>query len=299
LYDASSTTCSSPIAWNFYPSTCLAIGSSSAQYSCSGTSVSYTSYATSTTCTGTSTLVAGSGFTTYSSCTPIATATAPNPASAFAVAGVTNFQQTCLAAAPPPPASSPTKSNSCFAGSETLEHESGDIKPISQAKVGDRVLSYSPKTETFAFSNIIAVPHKANDISATFEHISLESGNDIKLTPDHLIYSGTCDAKAQLTYASNVRVGDCLQTVQGREMVVSKTQVQSQGIYTVVTENEMVVVNNVVASPFAWNHAFINTFYSLHRAVSPQILNSAAFQSIQSFYGTVADFVSSNMQFAL
>lgn len=127
----------------------------------------------------------------------------------------------------------------------------------------------------------------------------MESGTDIKLTPDHLVHSGTCDAKAQLTYASDVRVGDCLQTVRGRDIVLSKTQVQSQGIYTVVTENEMVVVNNVVASPFAWNHAFINTFYSLHRALSPQILKSAAFQSIQSFYSTVADFVASNMQFAL
>lgn len=169
-------------------------------------------------------------------------------------------------------------------------------------QVGDRVLSYSPKTETFGYSAIIAVPHKANDIAAKFEHIVLASGNDVKMTSDHLVQSGSCDAKAQLTYASEVKVGDCLQTVEGRDVVTAKTQVQEKGIYTVVTENEYVVVNNVVASPFAWNHAFINTFYSVHRALSvaaPELLKSVAFQSVQSLYGNVADFVSANMQFAL
>lgn len=164
------------------------------------------------------------------------------------------------------------------------------------------MLSYSPSTETFAYTQIIAVPHKANDVSAIFEHIHLASGNDIKLTPDHLLQSGACGAKVTLKYASEVMVGDCVQTADGQDAVVAKSQVQEKGIYTVVTENEYVVVNGVVASPFAWNHAFINKFYSVHRlisAASPEILKSVAFLQLQSFYGGVADFVSANMGFAL
>jgi len=297
------TTCSSSVAWNFVPSTCNAVAGAGISFTCSGTQESENFYVSST-CSG-SPYASNAYYTYYTSCTATSTSTISvlNPAYGGKEFGATYVQQTCQASPPgPAPAPAPATKNSCFAGSETLQYESGEVKAISEARVGDRVLSYSPRTAEFTYSDIIAVPHRANEISAQFEHIVLASGKDIKMTSDHLVQSGSCDLPARLTMASNVKVGDCLQTVEGPDVVVDKTQVEAKGIYTVVTQNEYVVVNNVVASPFAWNHEFINTFYGLHRAIfatAPAVLKSSAFQFVQSFYGNVADFVSEHVQFAL
>ena len=54
-----------------------------------------------------------------------------------------------------------------------------------------------------------------------------------------------------MTKAGDVALGACLMTVDGEEKVVGKEIVESFGIYTLVTNEALVVVNGVVASPFA------------------------------------------------
>lgn len=51
----------------------------------------------------------------------------------------------------------------------------------------------------------------------------------------------------------------------------------SEGLQTIVTKAEFVVVNGIVASPFAYSHVAGNLYYQLHRflyGAAPQLLLS-------------------------
>jgi hypothetical protein len=97
------------------------------------------------------------------------------------------------------------------------------------------------------------------------------AARDLKLTPDHLLLGGSCEHYLTLTLvrADSLAPGHCLQTEAGREVLTAVAQVRGRGVYTVVplAADKLLVVNGVVASPFAGNHALANAWYSLHRAL--------------------------------
>jgi Hint module len=176
-----------------------------------------------------------------------------------------------------------TSTKSCFAGSETLHLESGEVRAISDVRVGDRVLAADAAGRT-SYSDVVYVPHSANSDDALFTHIITASGRDVKMTPSHIISAGPCHSSASLPlkYASSVSVGDCVMTVSGEDMVSTVATVQGKGLYTVVTKEEYVVVNGIIASPFAASHMLANLYYNIHRflyAAAPSILNYPALHS--------------------
>jgi hypothetical protein len=89
------------------------------------------------------------------------------------------------------------------------------------------------------------------------------------MTGSHILPAGSCKSTSPLpnVYASSVAVGDCIMTVSGIEKVSALETVQGQGLYTIVTEDEYVVVNGIIASPFAFNHMVANLYYNIHRFV--------------------------------
>jgi Hint module len=133
--------------------------------------------------------------------------------------------------------SSADKLNACFAGSETLRLESGELRVISNVRVGDRVLSADAAGRT-SYSDVVYVPHGANSDDALFTHITTASGRDIKMSPSHIILAGPCHSSASLplTYASSLSMGDCVMKVSGEDMVSTVETVQGKGLYTVVTK---------------------------------------------------------------
>jgi hypothetical protein len=195
------------------------------------------------------------------------------------------------------PVSSPTSSSSsvCFASSETVELADGSIKAISEVQLGDRVLTASLDGTASGFSPVVAIPH-AGDVSTktTFTQLTMESGVDVRMTPDHLLLAGSCSAtKLPLVQASSVRVGDCLQTAFASKQIVTKTAaVPGQGIGSVVTAaGGLVVVNGIVASPFAINHAIPEAWYSIHRlvySVFPASLGFKLFQQTSERFGDLS-----------
>ena len=111
-------------------------------------------------------------------------------------------------------------------------------------------------------------------------------GKQIKMTKEHVIAGGRCGDATSLTsnaliQADQLQLGDCLQTLavdnlSGKEhsshiveeAIISKSYVFDKGIYTLVTKNhdDLLIVNGIVASPFAVNHRIANVFYTLiHR----------------------------------
>jgi Hint module len=140
--------------------------------------------------------------------------------------------------------------------------------------VGDRILSSNSAGE-LKYSEVIAVPHAKNSIRAQFIEIVTTSGRSMKMTGYHVIPAGQCSTPGTsitsvlpLAYARSVAVGDCVKTVNGLEMVVDVKESVSEGVYTVVTMEEFVVVNGVVASPYAISHMFANVYYNVHRLVA-------------------------------
>jgi hypothetical protein len=178
---------------------------------------------------------------------------------------------------------SSSKKKNCFAGSEIVILQSGEMKPISEVRAGDRVLAADASRQT-VFSEVVFVPHASNADKTVFTHITTTQGRDIKMTHSHILPAGVCGSTSPLpdVYASSVTVGDCIMTVSGMEEVTAVETVQGQGLYTIVTGEEYVVVNGIIASPFAFNHMVANFYYNIHRfvyACVPVLLTSHVFRS--------------------
>ena len=183
-------------------------------------------------------------------------------------------------------ASSVTSSSSrknCFAGSETVTLESGEMKPISEVRAGDRVLAADASRQT-VFSEVVFVPHASNADKAVFTRIVTTQGRDIKMTHSHILPAGACGSTSPLpdAYASSVTVSDCIMTVSGMEEVSAVETVQGQGLYTIVTKEEYLVVNGIIASPFAYNHMVANFYYNVHRFVYACVPGLLSFPVVHS-----------------
>ena len=109
-----------------------------------------------------------------------------------------------------------------------------------------------------SFSPTVFLPHNPNDIERKHDQIVTGGGHTIEMTPNHLL--PTCDGT--LVTARSIKLGDCVRTVDGEDTVVSTTKdVTRNGVYTAVTKNEFLVVNGVVASPFALAHGIAHSLF--------------------------------------
>jgi hypothetical protein len=135
------------------------------------------------------------------------------------------------------------------------------MKYISEVAIGDKVLAFSTNLNSFIYSEVVAVPHDKNDITRDFIKITTSSGKSLTLTPTHLLVSGACgSAFLPLKPARQVKHGHCVMTTSGQELVESVAPIISKGVYTIVTNEEYVVVSGFVASPFETSHYFANIF---------------------------------------
>jgi intein/homing endonuclease len=157
-------------------------------------------------------------------------------------------------------------------------------------KVGDRVLAADASGKV-SFADVIAVPHPKNSIVAYVIEVTTSSGRSLKMTPDHMIIAGSCGGPMRVVRADNVLVGSCVSTVEGSEVVSSTSLQSSSGLYTIVTTEEFLVVNGIVASPYAQSHSAGHSLYFVHRLVyslSPSLLMNklfnVAYQSVSAFF---------------
>jgi len=188
-------------------------------------------------------------------------ASTPNVACSAPVGVYTYHSSTC---APEPISLSSISLSLCFAGSETVALESGELKSVAEVRVGDRVLAADMQGKML-FADVVAVPHATNSDRALFVHLATASGRDLRLTPAHLLLAGRCGESLSLVPASSVSAGMCAQTVDGQEEVVAAELLEGRGVYSLVTSEALVVVSGFVASPFAVNHAAASAFYAFHR----------------------------------
>ena len=198
----------------------------------------------------------------------------------------------CSASGPISTTSS-SKSGSCFSQNSTLQLASGDLIYISNAAVGDVVLVSSRDGKRFSYQPIVFIPHGPNLVETIFLVIATQTRKSIHVTPDHLVLGGKCGTTFDVTAASSLNISDCVRTIDGDETIVSINKFLSQGVYTVVTQSadDLLVVNQIVASPFAGNHEVANAFYNIIRSVNkfiPSISNFSMLRKVVSLFGDIA-----------
>ena len=178
----------------------------------------------------------------------------------------TIFGLTTTTSASTTAAASTISVGSCFAGTEQVTLEYGHTKAMSDVRVGDRVLTVNAKGEQ-VFSHVVYLPHGRNEQRTAFAQVSTESGRDLKMTMNHMLPAGACALSTlPLIAAAQVVVGDCVQTVSGREQVISVKKVEGKGIYSIIAMEELIVVNGIVATPYGGiNPTLANIYYNLHR----------------------------------
>jgi hypothetical protein len=179
----------------------------------------------------------------------------------------------------------------CFSGDDTVKLKNGDIIPLSDIRIGDEILTVDSNNK-YKFSPVISLPHGKNSIHATFVHIVTAKGLSIKLTKEHFlpVTTGACRTKDafsgdswHLIKANSIVVDSCVMTWEGVDSVEEVNFVDQDGIYLAVTLEEFIIVNGIVASPYAVSHFWSHEYYSFHRFVwqfAPLIARSKWFLSI-------------------
>jgi len=138
------------------------------------------------------------------------------------------------------------ETGACFHGNGTVLLQSGKSKPFSELTIGEFVKTYDAEGK-FSFSPIKTLPHANNHEPAAFLTLKTETGKEVDMTSDH--YIPKCDLK--VVTAGELVVGDCLLTADGKETLMEISWTEKYGVYTAVTENQFIVVDGVVASPFS------------------------------------------------
>lgn len=190
--------------------------------------------------------------------------------------------------------------SSCFASTETVELKNGQIKALSDVELGDSILTASLDGKNTQFSEVVAMPHGAglNDVKATFVHIQTSSGRGIKMTLDHLVLAKTAsESTFHLVQAGTLVVGQYIATIDTEKIITSIDLMVQKGISTVVTSTGgLIVVNGIIASPFAVNHDLADSFYNIHRVVyyfSPKVLASTWIRdAVNMFAETIVNILS-------
>ena len=179
----------------------------------------------------------------------------------------------------------------CFSGFEVVYLDSGEAKLIKEVQLGEKILisSLSGDVSDLRYSAVIAKPHGQNNFVAEFVQFTTLNRTTIKMTKEHLVMGGNCDVKLNLCQAQSLCVGQCLSTVTGYEKIADVQLVTLQGVYTLVTKDDgLLVVNGIFASPFARSHTLASIFYNLHRMIylfSPQFATSPIFLDSAEAFG--------------
>eukprot|EP00613_Pedinella_sp_CCMP2098_P042391 CAMPEP_0171792860 /NCGR_PEP_ID=MMETSP0991-20121206/67214_1 /TAXON_ID=483369 /ORGANISM="non described non described, Strain CCMP2098" /LENGTH=123 /DNA_ID=CAMNT_0012403017 /DNA_START=143 /DNA_END=510 /DNA_ORIENTATION=- len=119
---------------------------------------------------------------------------------------------------------------------------------MAEVRIGDNIQTADIHGK-LDFAPVTTLPHSVgNSETAKFLTLTLESGKAVRLTPGHLM--PTCGGI--VLPASELVVGDCLLTVDGKETLFEvSSSATDYGIYTAVTQHTFIVANGIVASPFS------------------------------------------------
>lgn len=155
------------------------------------------------------------------------------------------------------------KSGGCFSGSSLIRTTSGDMKLMSDLKVGESVASLD-SSGNVVFSEVIAFLDRDPQERRQFIQLTTFSGKVLTLTPLHLVpvKSENVHISSRTIFASRIKTGDQVLIQDSDNISPGNIRVRwdyvtmielvaSDGIYAPLTREGTIVVNNVVASCYA------------------------------------------------
>jgi len=116
---------------------------------------------------------------------------------------------------------------------ETNVHTENGLKPISEIKVGDKVLSYDERTGTTNYQPVMAIIQGEQRYQMVF--ITLDSGESIEATAEHPFYIKSKGWNP----AISLKIGQALQLHDGTTVVVTEidTSVRLEKVYNLTVAN--------------------------------------------------------------
>lgn len=160
----------------------------------------------------------------------------------------------------------PGPTQSCFPGDSYVIKEDGSKVPISDIRVGDRVIGANQ-----AISTVVFVPHEPNFDQHTFVRLTLSNDRTIRLTESHFIpvrRSGT----EIVIRAKDVLVGDFVESLQPNrewmEIIGYDPEVVAEGVYSFSTDEEFICIDGFRLSPYGgqlFSHSVFHRIFSLFR----------------------------------
>lgn len=134
----------------------------------------------------------------------------------------------------------------CFPGDAVASLESGAKVPMSHLETGDSVL-VGPGT----YSPVFMWTHRDAEASPANAYVQLTTAHhSVTLTRGHYLYVSSEAGEMKLVPAGEVRRGDILTTLSGREAVVSARSVRARGLYNPQTIHGDIVVGGVVSTTY-------------------------------------------------
>ena len=129
-------------------------------------------------------------------------------------------------------------SSFCFSSETTVEVEGQGTTPMSELRIGDKVLVPSGKYDT-----VYSFGHRHETVDAMFLQFA---PTRLEVSRDHMVKIGD-----RYIPASAVRVGDVLETATGVTVTIESIQtVMRQGVYAPFTMSGDIVVSNIKASNY-------------------------------------------------
>lgn len=146
-------------------------------------------------------------------------------------------------------------SSGCFASDSTVQTETGEIRRLSQLKVGERILSVNSKGET-VFSEVIMFLDRDTNQTREFVQIKTSGGATIRTTPAHLLpVWKPHQHETKYLYADQVEENDFLLVNVNNNLepqrVTEVRAVRSRGFIAPLTREGTVVVDSIAASCYA------------------------------------------------
>ncbi|KAL3278248.1 hypothetical protein HHI36_013586 [Cryptolaemus montrouzieri] len=180
------------------------------------------------------------------------------------------------------------KYGGCFSADSTVLTSEGIRKPMSQLKIGEKILSRDPTTLQLSFSEVLLFLDYNPEEKRQFVKISLKSGRTLTATPTHLVLSGSLK-KSRTVYADDLRPGDKVLVSDSNnelreDVIVKIDQVFLKGVYAPLTLAGTIVVNDVLASCYA----VVDSQAIAHWAYSPLRLIFNMKKSVHSLWMKVS-----------
>ena len=145
----------------------------------------------------------------------------------------------------------------CFPGTSLVTLEDGAPKAFKDLEVGDMIMT-ADRDGVIIASPVIFLPHTKNVIRGKMDCLTTVEGKSLCVTSKHLLP----DCGGNLQNVRAFKVGDCVRTIDGTELIASVTKEDTIGIYTAVTTNEFIVADGIVASPFSEADGIAHAFFN-------------------------------------